>query len=104
MDSRNQMLCGYYAFEGFEYQKHNLLLLSKSLRKDGLLEICAPSDTEKPIVFFSLCFILAVHEYVEHTNDKDFLKVVEPTIETILKTIANNIKDNLVQAFEDPPF
>lgn len=104
MDGRNQMLCGYYAFDGHEYQRHNLILLSKSLREDGLLEICAPSDTKKPIVFFSLCFILAVCEYVEHTGDESILKIVVPTIEKILSTITKNIKDDLIMAFEDPPF
>ena len=43
-DSRNQMLCGYYAFEGGnrEYARSNLLLMSKDRRDDGLLSICYP--------------------------------------------------------------
>lgn len=41
-DSRNQMLAGYYAFEGgnYEYARANLLLMSKDHREEGLLSIC----------------------------------------------------------------
>lgn len=104
MDGRNQMMCGYQAFEGTDYQRHNLILLSKSLRKDGLLDICAPCDTDRPIVFYSMCFIIAVYEYVQQTKDKSILDIVSSCMDTIMKTLSDNIKDNLIRAFQDPPF
>lgn len=91
MDSRNQMLCGYYAFEGHEFQRHNLILLAKSIRKDGILDICAPCSLDRPIPFFSLCFVLATYEYIVHTKDKSILKHVGTEIDTIMKTCVSKI-------------
>lgn len=107
MDSRNQMLCGYYAFEGHEYQRHNLILLAHSLRKDEhLLEICSPCDTDRPIPFFSLCFILATYEYLEHTKDKSILKLIETQIDSIMSACAAHIDNEagLIYGWNDPPF
>jgi hypothetical protein len=54
MDSRNQMLCGYYAFKEYRFARQNLYLMSKDRRKDGLLSICTPSDFDLVIPSFSL--------------------------------------------------
>ena len=103
MDSRNQMLCGYYAFFGSEYQRHNLLLLAKSLRKDGLLSICAPSGLDVPIPFFSLVYILQVYEYVAHTDDRSVLDEVGEVVKTIIDTFACKIDGSgLVPSFGYP--
>ena len=39
MDSRNQMLCGYYAFGEFEFPRACLKLIASDNRPDGLLNI-----------------------------------------------------------------
>ena len=106
LDSRNQMLCGYYAFKGFEYQKHNVLLLANSLNKSsGLLTLTAVEGTnDYPIPFFSLCYILLVEEYVKYTGDKSILTEVKNTLDLIIKTFVSRIdKNNLIPYFE-PPF
>lgn len=104
MDSRNQMLCGYYAFEGTEYQRHNLILLANSLRSDGLIEICAPCNNPYPIPMFSLCFIIAVAEYIEHTQDKSILDLIGQKVEKILKKFISKIdsKKGLISGFAKP--
>ena len=43
MDSRNQMLCGYYVFQNKEFAASSLRLLALGQREDGLLELCAPA-------------------------------------------------------------
>ena len=70
-DSRNQMLCGYYAFEkgNAEYARANLLLMSKDRRNDGLLAICYPCGMDLTIPSFSLYYFMAVKEYIEYTGD-----------------------------------
>ena len=70
-DSRNQMLCGYYAFSGgnAEYARANLKLIGMDRRPDGLLSICYPCGIELAIPSFSLYYILAMKEYIEHTGD-----------------------------------
>ncbi|MBE6596768.1 MAG: hypothetical protein E7641_03760 [Ruminococcaceae bacterium] len=43
LDSRNQMLCGYYAFEETEFQRENLKFIAKGTREDGFLELTYPA-------------------------------------------------------------
>lgn len=42
MDSRVQILCGYYAFGEYEFPKATLRLMAHSIREDNLLELCVP--------------------------------------------------------------
>lgn len=105
MDSRNQMLCGYFAFENGNraYARHNLILISKSLRMDGLLNICAPSGFEIPIPFFSLVYILQVYEYVRYTNDKTILDDVGDVLEKIVQAFTDRIDaSGLIPSFPYP--
>lgn len=74
MDSRNQMLCGYYAFKEYEFARANLLLMSKAQKKDKLLPLCFPAGIDYPIPFFSLAFVIAMNEYGYYSKDGNFLK------------------------------
>ena len=69
MDSRNQMLCGYYAFAGTDYQRANLWLMAQDRRKDGFLSICTPSGTDLVIPSFCLHWYQAVLEYTLYSKD-----------------------------------
>lgn len=104
-DSRNQMLSGYYAFEGgnAEYARANLLLMREDRRKDGLLSICFPCGTDMTIPSFSLYYFIAIEEYVSHTGDRAFIREIMPKLQSILKEFVNNRKDGLVSRFCDPP-
>ena len=103
MDSRNQMLCGYEAFEETEFQRHNILLISKSLRSDGLLSLTAPCGVDHPIPFFSLCFILQSSEYIEKTKDFSILTDIGPVIEKIFEAFERQTDDNgLIASFPYP--
>lgn len=100
-DSRNQMLCGYSAFEdgNFEYARANLLLMSKDSRADGLLSICFPSAGKLTIPSFSLYYILAVKEYMEQSGDLSLGEAVFGKIETVLRIFAANMRDGEVYKF-----
>lgn len=104
MDSRNQMLCGYYAFKGYEFQKANLLMIAESLRKDGLLAICAPSGVDVPIPSFSLVYPIQVYEYIEHTGDKSILKKVGKVIKKIMETFTKRVEENSLIASLPYPY
>ncbi len=97
-DSRNQMLCGYYAFEdgNFQYAKANLELISQDSRQDKLLSICFPCAREKTIPAYSLYYILAVKEYIEHTGDIAFAKKKFKKLDDIISVFTNNMSDGLL--------
>lgn len=77
-DSRNQMLSGYYAFKGgnFEYARSNLLLMSKDKYPSGLMSICYPCGIDLTIPSFSLWYTLSVKEYILYSGDMGFAKEV----------------------------
>ena len=99
MDSRNQMLCGYYAFGEYKFPRANLQLISKDNRKDGLLSICYPMCLDLVIPSFSLHYITACREYMEHSGDMEFLKEIYPKLVSITETFTTRISNDLI-----PPF
>ena len=84
LDSRNQMLCGYYAFENTEIQRHNLLFFTEGQWEDGFFPLCFPKAQRVAIPSFSLCFPRIVRDYVEHTGDTSVLPLVRPAMEKML--------------------
>ena len=105
LDSRNQMLFGYYAFKGFEYQRHNIILLSKGYQKETrLLSLTAPCGSNNyPIPFFSLIYIKQVEEYIEYTGDSEILNIVGDTLTNIIYSMMDRIDNSgLVHYFEKP--
>ena len=86
MDSRNQILCGYYAFGEYALPRESIRLLGMGLRPDGLLELCAPARVSCVIPSFSLIWILELYEYVLYSGDLTFAGEMWPCAETILRT------------------
>ena len=100
-DSRNQMLCGYYALAGgnADYARANLQLMSEDKRPDGLLSICYPCGTALAIPSFSLYYIMAMSEYVQYTGDVTLAQRYLDKIETVLQTFLSNMREGLVHKF-----
>ena len=96
MDSRNQMLCGYYAFGEYRFPRASLQLISKDNRKDGLLSICYPTNLDLVIPSFSLHYITACREYLEYSKDKDFLAEIYPKLVSIIETFTNRLVNGLI--------
>lgn len=101
-DSRNQMLCGYYAFENgnAEYVRANLKLIMNDTRPDGLLSITYPSGNKLAIPSFSLHFYTSLREYYEHTGDKEILKEAFPKIISVMDVFVNNRENGLLKRFD----
>ena len=74
LDSRNQMLCGYFAFGEYGFARASLELISRGVRPDGLLPLCAPAGTDFPIPSFSLVYFIQMNEYLKYSGDADFLR------------------------------
>ena len=101
-DSRNQILCGYYAFEdgNTEYAKANLKLIGQDRRDDGLLSICSPCGADLTIPSFSLYYFIALREYLSFTGDKSLIIDLYPKILKILQVFIDKIQDGLVYKFD----
>ena len=101
-DSRNQMLCGYYAFEdgNFGYARANLVLMSQDRHVGGLLSICYPCGLDFSIPSFSLYYVLSVKEYIEHSGDTSIVKEVYPRIREFMDVMLAQRKDGLLYRFE----
>ena len=103
LDSRNQMLCGYYAFKEYEFQRANLVFIAKGTRADGLLELTYPAVDTPAIPFFSLVYPVAVYEYIAHTRDESLIAEVYPTIRGIMEVFLSKVEENgLIKNFPAP--
>ena len=103
MDSRNQMLCGYYAFDEKVFPKSNLRLISKDRQESNLLSICYPMQTDHLIPSFSLHYITECAEYVEHSGDSDFAAEVAPKCRSILSAFRERKVNGVIPPFDKDP-
>ena len=91
MDSRNQMLCGYYAFEEYDFAKASLKLIGLSLRSDHLLELTSPAKVAITIPSFSAIYLVQLAEYLKYSGDIDFvhemLSIAEDIAEGFIERI-----------------
>lgn len=102
LDSRNQMLCGYYAFEEREMPKAALKLIAKSIREDGLLPICYPTNEKLAIPSFAISYIMQVAEYYRDTKDKETVEFCFPTAKTVVDTFLSRIDEtDLIPNFDE---
>jgi alpha-L-rhamnosidase len=62
MDSRNQMLCGYYAYGETKFPRASLELMAHSIRDDNMLELCSPAEVAITIPSFSAIFMVQLQE------------------------------------------
>ena len=92
MDSRNQMLCGYYAFGETRFPRANLELISKDNREDGLLSICYPIKMDLVIPSFSLHYFTACAEYLQYSADEGLLREIYPKLQSVLSVFLNKMK------------
>lgn len=104
MDSRNQMLCGYYAFKEYRFAKESLRLMIKNQREDGLLAICAPCDSDLTIPSFTLHYFTQVYEYTKYSRDKTLIAELLPGLRKIMNAFLSRMKDGLVPMFEEAQY
>lgn len=100
LDSRNQMLCGYYTFGEYTLCKESLRLLALGMREDGLLELCAPAKVASVIPSFSLFWIVALAEYAAYSKDLAFAEEMLPVAQKILATFRANKENGLIKNLE----
>ena len=94
MDSRNQMLFGYYAFKEYAFPRANLKLMAQDRRFDDLLAICFPCGIDLTIPSFSLHFFTQVREYADYSGDWAFVKEILPKMQSVLGVFVNRFAKN----------
>ncbi len=105
MDSRNQMLCGYYVFEDVTFAQASLRLLALGQREDGLLELCAPAKVGVTIPAFSLSFVTSVWENILFGGGDAFAYEMLPAVERIMEAFAARQETNgLLGRFTQTPY
>lgn len=104
MDSRNQLLCGYYAFKGHDFQRANLYLFSQDRREDDLLAICAPTSSPICIISFTLHYFAEVYEYCVYTGDLSLIREILPKLQSIMAAFLCRIENGLINNFKGKLF
>ena len=100
MDSRNQMLCGYYAFGETQFPKACLELISHGRRPDGLLSLCYPAGKDLPIPMFSLIYFVQMAEYLEYSGDEAFVREKYAFLQQLMETFLSKPREEgLIENF-----
>ena len=94
LDSRNQMLCGYYAFGEHEFPRAAMKLMSYGVRPDGLLPLCFPAGKDFPIPSFSLVYYIQMAEYIEHSGDTSLAEECFSVLTSVLDVFIGKIGAN----------
>ncbi len=105
MDSRNQMLCGYYALGEYAMPRASLRLMALGLREDGLLELCAPARVPVTIPSFTAMFLVQLQEYHLFSGDDAFAREMLPTARAIAGLLAGRAEETgLLPAWDGAPY
>ncbi len=91
LDSRNQMLCGYYAFGEYEAARASLELFAVAQRPDGLILLCAPTEPSEgalAIPSFSCAYIMQMAEYIAYSGDKTLAEQYYPVLTKVMDVFA----------------
>ncbi len=96
MDSRNQMLTGYYAFGETLMPRSSLELLAMGQREDGLFEICAPAKYRQTIPSFALAWVLALKEYALFSGDLTFVSKMQQVAKNVLQFFVSRMEQNVI--------
>ena len=105
MDSRNQMLCGYYTFREKRFAKASLRLLGLSIRDDDTLELCAPAKVTITIPSFCAVYAVQMWEYVLYTGDVAFGREMLPVIERLCgKFVTRTAENGLLPLFPEKEY
>ncbi len=102
LDSRIQMLCGYYGFSEYKFPASALKLMASSIDEKGFLQICAPGYMDINIPMFSIVFIRSVMEYTLASGDSSLKQELMPVLTRIAENFRARVnKDGLISQIPD---
>ncbi|MCQ2771295.1 MAG: hypothetical protein MJ236_05800 [Clostridia bacterium] len=94
MDSRNQALCGYYAFGEYDFPRASIRLLGSKLRSDGTMKLCAPMGDDLTIPSFNLVFYIMIAEYIKYSKDTSIAVELFDNLETVMSVFLSKMQPN----------
>ena len=103
LDSRNQMLFGYYAFDNLEFPRSNHELIALDNREDGLLSICYPIQRDQTIPSFSLYWFMSMNEYIKYSSDTSLAKKYIHKLDSLMKVFTDRQEFGLIPIFTAAP-
>lgn len=102
MDSRLQMLCGYFAFDNTDTQKDAIRIFMKSGDETGRLPLTAPgSEFSLAIPAFILMWITALKEYMEFSGDLQTVGEMIGFAEKIIRFFHSKYDNNAIKMSDD---
>lgn len=101
MDSRTQILCGYYAFGETRLPASALRTMAHRLTEQGVFSITSPSKNELSIPSFSLIYPLMLKEYYDFTEDKALLSDVYENTRRMLEHYLSARVDGLLPMLKE---
>ncbi|MFC3771802.1 family 78 glycoside hydrolase catalytic domain [Paenibacillus sp. GCM10012303] len=96
MDSRNQALCGYYAFGEYEFPAASNRLFSEGLKEDGYLELTAPARSPFTIPSFSFLWIVQLEEHLLYSGDLEQAQAMLGIVRRMLDQHTARLRDGLL--------
>lgn len=99
LDSRNQMLCGYFAFNEFEFARASLELMCNDPGADGYMTICFPTKFGLKIPSFSLHWFTQMKEYVRYSGDTALAEKYFDKLSALLERFLARVENGLIPNF-----
>ncbi len=96
MDSRTQLLCGYYAFNETALAASAIRTMTHRLTAKGVFPLTAPCLTELSITTFSMIMPLIVAEYYEFTGDKSVVVDTFNNVKFVIDNYSSQMIDGLM--------
>lgn len=104
MDSANQMLFGYGAFNEYEFPRESIRLMAETRKPNGLIELCAPSHLSFTIPSFSAYMVMAICENAEVDYNKKFVSEMLPHAKDVMRVFENHSDNSGVSLFHEVGF
>lgn len=102
-DTRNQILCGRFAFaDDSAFAAQALGLFAKGMREDGWLEMCMPAKIPLTIPSFTFSWTLALADCVRLYGPLPVFAELLPTAKTILERCLSELEDGLLPCPRHP--
>ena len=104
MDSRNQILFGYGAFNEYEFPRASISLLARNIDEEGLVQLSAPAEMSITIPSFTIYTIMEFVENVQADFNQKFIDDNLPYVRKMLKAFTSRINGGVINTFSEPRY